>query len=342
MKYPLASTFALALAGGLAASSASASVVVDWVTIGDPGNLAQSAANRTHAESGGDGYGAVDSTYRISRDETTIAQYASFLNAVAATDDYGLYSTVMAEDANIAGIVRGGSDGSYSYSVTGGGDRPIAHVSWWDAARFSNWLHNGQQTGAGAALTAENGAYALNGAVSGPAPARNVGATVWIPTENEWFKAAYYDPTKGGSGGYWLHANQSDSMPGNGIGVAGAANFFDGDFAVTQSETLSSSQNYLTDVGAYGVDSQSYYGINDMAGNLLEWNDLEAGPGSLRGLRGGSWFDLGSDLPSSLSYGAGPADEDIIFGFRVAGVPEPSTMVLTMLFSAALACRRKR
>ena len=88
-------------------------------------------------------------------------------------------------------------------------------MSWFDAARFCNWMHNGQQTGAGADLTAETGAYTLNGATSGIIT-KNVNATVWIPSESEWYKAAYYDPTKNaGAGGYWLHANQTDSMTSN-------------------------------------------------------------------------------------------------------------------------------
>jgi hypothetical protein len=73
-----------------------AAVNIDWVTIGDAGNVAQSAANRTHSfGSGGDGYGAVADTFRMSRNETTIAQYAAFLNAKATTDPYNLYNPSM-------------------------------------------------------------------------------------------------------------------------------------------------------------------------------------------------------------------------------------------------------
>jgi formylglycine-generating enzyme required for sulfatase activity len=203
----------------------------------------------------------------MSRNETTIAHYTEFLNAKAATDPYGLYNTSMATQGNSAGIQRSGTSGSYSYSVIGSGDRPITHVSWFDAARFTNWIHNGQGSG-----DTETGAYTLvAGQTIGIAPAKNLGATVWIPTENEWFKAAYYDPTHmSGAGGYWLHANQSNSMTSNSPLTAGAANYYDGDYAVTQSVSYSSSQNYLTDAGAYGIDSQNYYGINDMAGNVWE------------------------------------------------------------------------
>lgn len=320
---------------------ASAAVSIDWVTIGDPGNAAQSAANRTHSfGEGGDGYGAVDYAYRIARNATTIAQYTAFLNAVATTDPYNLYNPGMASNANIAGINRSGSSGSYTYSVIGSGDRPITYVSWFDAARFANWLHNGQPTGAQDASTTEDGAYTLNGAISGTAPAKNVGATVWIPTVNEWFKAAYYDPTHmSGAGGYWLHANQSNSMTSNNFATIGAANYYDGNYGRDENGL----PTYLTDVGAYGTDSQNYYALNDMAGNVWEWNDLFGASDTSRGLRGGSWYDDESLLRSSVGFPVNAANEgDGVFGFRFAAIPEPSSTLLTLLFSSGLLCRRKR
>jgi formylglycine-generating enzyme required for sulfatase activity len=307
-------------------------VIIDWVTIGDPGNAAQSAANRTHSEFGGDGRGSVSYTYRMSRNETTIAQYAEFLNAKAATDPYGLYNTNMASNANIAGIQRSGTAGSYTYSVVGSGERPITYVSWFDAARFSNWMHNGQGNG-----DTENGAYLISGSIA----YINSGATVYLPTIEEWYKAAYYDPTHmNGAGGYWLHANQSDSMTNNSALVAGAANYRDGDYAVTQSVSYSASQNYLTDVGSYGVDSRNYYGINDMAGNVWEW---QHGANNPTFLRGGSWNTFETLLRSSeyffITDNAFLETSD--FGFRLAAIPEPSSALLTVLSAAALLRRRR-
>ena len=114
----------------------------------------------------------------------------------AKTDTYGLYSAGMTT-SSINRISRSGVSGSYTYAVNpGSGNKPITYVSWFDAARFCNWLRNGQQTGAGAALTAETGASTLSGATSGIIT-KNVGATVWIPSESEWYKAAYYEPNKG-------------------------------------------------------------------------------------------------------------------------------------------------
>lgn len=318
----------------LAAGSAAAAINISYVPIGNPGNAADPAT--------GSLYGAVAYDYQIAKNETTITEYAAFLNAVAKTDTYGLYATSMQTDGNIAGIQRIGTSGSYSYTVLGSGNRPITYVSWFDAARFANWLHNGQPSGAQDASTTEGGAYTLAGATSGVGFSKNVGATVWIPSENEWYKAAYYDPNKGGPGvgGYWAQATQSNTVTGNTVGVANSANYFDGDYAVTQSSSYSSSQNYLTDVGAYGLNSDSAYGTNDQAGNVWEWNDAVIG--SARGMRGGAWIGSSSGLPASGRNGQGPTNEHFDVGFRVASVPEPSAYLLTVLSVSVLLTRRRR
>ncbi|NBW96482.1 MAG: PEP-CTERM sorting domain-containing protein [Planctomycetia bacterium] len=94
---------------------------------------------------------------------------------MAATDTYSLYNTNMGTDLNSRGISRSGSSGSYTYSVINNGgnsaNRPITWVSWFDSARFANWMANGQPTGAQSSTTTENGAYNMNGATSGPEPA---------------------------------------------------------------------------------------------------------------------------------------------------------------------------
>src|SRR5262245_25065973 len=99
---------ALAIAA-LAWVSSTTAATIDWVSVGDAGNAADPTT--------GGLYGAVAYNYQISKYQVTVGQYAEFLNAVAADDTYGLYSTNMASNANIAGISRSGSPGSYSYSV---------------------------------------------------------------------------------------------------------------------------------------------------------------------------------------------------------------------------------
>ena len=358
-------SYAAAVAAAIAAVVFSAvfqpasarAVTIDLVPVGNPGNANDPAT--------GNLYGGVAYDYQIGKYDVTIGQYAEFLNAVAKTDTYSLYNTSMGTDQNIRGISRTGSPGSYSYSVIGpdgvvngqsGANRPITFVSWWDSARFANWLANGQPTGAQNSTTTENGAYNLNGA-SGTAPARNVtnpntGATPTyvIPTENEWYKAAYYSPVlNSGSGGYYTYATQSNAAPGNVIGSgANQANYAPGGVSsVTQSASYSGSQNYLTDVGAF-TNSASFYGTFDQSGNVFQWNDLDGLPGSSRGLRGGDWTVQASALSSSFRVEFDPSYEDAITGFRLASpvaVPEPSTWAMGaggLACVAGRAVRRRR
>ncbi len=330
-------------------------VTIDMVTVGDPGNAGQTL---TYANGGSLTFGRVDYTYKIAKHEVTIGQYAEFLNAVAKSDPNGLWTSQLGWDSTIAGIARGGADGSYVYTVTGPSglkpagassptDRPITYVSWFDAARFANWMANGQPTGAQGPGTTENGAYDLVGISTTFAPARNsvnpntnAAPTFFLPTEDEWYKAAFY---KGGgvNAGYWRFATQSDATPGNTIGGdANQANYFgvyqpgSVGYAVTHSSSYSSSQNYLTEVGAF-TSSASAYGTFDQSGNVWEWNDYTGSAVTTsRGLRGGFW-DTGSDaeaLSSGVRASAAPTTKSWQYGFRLAdgsaaspapgGVPE--------------------
>jgi len=289
---------------------------IEMVTVGNVGN-ATDAGNTSEANV----YGAVPYEYQIGKYEVTLAQYAAFLNAVAATDAFGLYNANMATDLNIAGITRSGSSGNFTYSVIGTGTRPVTFVSWFDCARFCNWLHNGRPTGLQDADTTERGAYTLDGAMTGLGFVRQWGAKYWIPSEDEWYKAAYHQPSgeSGDLDNYWLYPTKSTAVPGNTIGVAppsNHANFFTTGYSVTQSGSYSASQNYLTAVGSY-PGSAGFYGTFDQGGNVWEWNDAVIS-GSFRGLRGGSWNANENDLRSSNRSDSFPGNEDVNIGFRVA------------------------
>jgi formylglycine-generating enzyme required for sulfatase activity len=138
----------------------------------------------------------------------------------------------------------------------------------------------------------------------------------------------------------WAQATQSNTVTGNTIGVAGSANYYDGDY-VGSGDSSWPTTNALTDGGAYGLNSDSAYGTNDQAGNVYEWNDAVIS-GSSRGLRGGAWFDGGSSLASSSRGDFGPSFEKNGIGFRVASVPEPTSIFLTMLAGGVMLARRKR
>ena len=153
-------------------SGAQATVLMETVPVGNPGNAGE---NSGESEPGGYGpdriCGAVGYAYNIGKYEVTAGQYTKFLNAVAATDTYGLYNTSMGDPYTYqvygCNIQRAGNPGSYTYSVDADwADRPVNYISWGDAARFANWTHNGQPTGMQGLATTEDGSYLLNGAIS--------------------------------------------------------------------------------------------------------------------------------------------------------------------------------
>jgi formylglycine-generating enzyme required for sulfatase activity len=280
-------------------TSVPASVTIDWVAVGNAGNAADTT-----------GYGAVAYAYQIGKYEVTNAQYGAFLNAAAKTDNYALYNSNMSS----LGISRSGSSGSYTYSVTTAlANRPVVYVSWFDAARMANWMVNGQGNG-----STETGAYTLNGATSGVSFTKNAGAQVYIPTENEWYKAAYYNA-----------ANTSYSLYPNGQNTI-----------TTADANYNNSGGSTTNVGTYSGDPSSY-GTFDQGGNVWEWND-EVIDSSSRWLRGGSFNNNESNLRASYRVNYDPTFENNRVGFRVASVPEPTSLLLTMLAGGVMLARRKR
>ncbi|MGA2034307.1 MAG: SUMF1/EgtB/PvdO family nonheme iron enzyme [Thermoguttaceae bacterium] len=328
MRYTLNTMIlAAAVAAASVLSARASTITMAMVTVGDPGNAADTT-----------GYGDVSYTYQMGKYDVTAAQYAAFLNAVATTSDtYGLYNGGMATDFPTVGIAQSGGPGSYSYSVIGNGNVPVFDVTWGDAARFSNWLQNGQPNAPEGNGTTETGAYTLNGAMTISALmaiTRNAGATYFIPTENEWYKASYY---KGGStsAGYWTYPTKSNTAPINTLPDTGHnANFYDA--YDTGNGTYTDPANYLTPVGAFSA-SPGPYGTFDQGGDLFQWNEANIS-GECRGLRGASWRDYSGFLASSFGGGSYPAYESNIFGFRVAssaGSPEPGG--IAMLLAGALA-----
>jgi len=299
-----------------------------WVTVGNPGNVADT-------QWASPGYGAVPYTYNIGKYEVTAGQYTAFLNAVAKTDTYGLYNWHMYYSEG-CGIGQIGLPGSYTYSVDPAFvNRPVNYVSFWDSCRFANWLHNGQPTGAQDAGTTERGAYTLDGYSEGDGWTiqRSADAKYAVTSENEWYKAAYYNAA---TATYFDYPTSSDTVPGRDMADASGNNA-----NVAGIPYPIDSGKYTTVAGEF-QDSDSPYGTFDQGGNVWERNEaIIIGNGSGR-MRGGS-FNCTPDgyLKADNREIIYPTQELDSLGFRVSQVPEPATLALLAL-GGLVALRRRR
>ncbi len=314
MKYRM-SVVALAALAAVATSVATAQINISTAAIGNPGNFGETTVNGT--------YGAVDYTYGIATTEVTNAQYTAFLNAVAFDDPNSLYNTNMA--GSFGGITRTGPIGAFSYNtVSGRENNPVNFVSFWDATRFANWLHNGQPMGFQDNSTTENGAYTLTpGGISANTVTRNSNWQWAVASANEWYKAAYYQPANQGGDidNYWLYPTSSNTAP------TGA-----------QANYLPSGIGNTTAVASYAAN---WAGVFDMAGNVYEWNDtIAAGP--IRGPTwGGAYDNIAGWLTPLNGYVYLPTFEREQVGFRVVTIPGPSSIALLALGGLVTARRRR-
>jgi formylglycine-generating enzyme required for sulfatase activity len=322
---------ALGIAALLFALPASAADI-EWLYVGAAGNRgdthpANCGTNRNQR------CGGVPYDYWISKYEITNAQYAAFLNAIAASDPNGAYNPAMGDDPSgvFGGIARSGEDGSYTYDVKPGfDDKPVVFVSFYDALRFANWLHHGAPTGPQDALTTEDGAYTISPeGVAANDITRNEGALASLTSENEWYKAAYYDEVLDLYYDYPAGTDVRTTCAPPGA-IPNTANCDDvaGGFR-------------LTPVGVYTA-SPSPYGTFDQGGNLWEWNETIL-PGKDRALRGGNWDKPDTQLWSRAFETSDPLAENADIGFRVtSAVPEPSRSLLLLVGAAVLEGARRR
>lgn len=264
---------------------------IDFVTIGNAGNA---------GDTGGEvGLGAVSYDYRIGKYEVTNAQWNSFTSA--------------------AGIPLGEPNNAYNNSSSWTGTNvPTTNVSWYEGLQFCNYLTSGDKS---------KGAYLFSGNNSNPeyflGIDRNLAISVYgtiyvIPTQDEWYKAAYFKPD---GSGYSLFANGTDTAP-----IAGVQS------------------NYWGAIGVpwnVGTGTEEQNGTFDIMGNVWEWNETLIRT-SDRGVRGGSYGEDAANMIASYALGVNPCSEWNNLGFRVAEVPEPASALLIICGAGLLRLQSKK
>jgi formylglycine-generating enzyme required for sulfatase activity len=288
------------------------------------------------------GYGSVANDFRIGKYDVTAREYCQFLNAVASKSDlYALYNDAMSSNPNIASITRTKeADGSFTYTLKQDTlNLPIAMVSWFSAARFCNWMHHGQPIGEEGPMTTETGSYALNGAMkdeNGTAKLPKSDycrldneAKFFLPTEDQWYKAAYYK--RNGKADYWDYPTASDGIFGNEPrkDLLNQANCFISSNSDKSNDWLfhwnykysnGGKAPFLTSVGDFS-SSPGPYGTFDMGGNLFQWVSHPGYTGT-RVIRGGCWKKESDELKKTTCITANPAIGYDFVGFRIAAPAE--------------------
>jgi formylglycine-generating enzyme required for sulfatase activity len=269
-------------------------ISMDFVAIGNAGNPAD-----TRAQANPYGCGAVGYNYRIGKYEVTNAQWNAF--------------------AAIAGAPTGNA-GAYNFSSRfTGAQQPTNDISWLEAIQFCNYLTSGNKS---------KGVYLFSGNNANPgdflginrtAAQTTYGTVYFLPTEDEWYKAAYYKPD---GSGYSTYANGTETAPSTSDACYGQSWPGTGPWNV-------------------GTGTQEQNGTFDMMGNIFEWNETLTG--SYRVFRGGSYYRDDAAFIAASSRGYTVTDvEGMNVGLRVASnIPEPATLLLLGL-GAAIAIRKHR
>ena len=289
---------------------------IDFVDVGNAGNADDAGAGGGSFSSpyGGVGYDYRISTYEISQSDITNATASGLSN------------------------------------VTGGphtGNEPAANISWYEAAAFVNWMNtsNGYQAAydlsfsSGWTMSAWGASdQASTGVDSGTNPYRHKDAFYFLPSEDEWYKAAYHQ-NDGVTANYWDYATGSNTAPTAVIGgVTGGTAVYGQSFDTGPADVAN----------AGGLSS---YGAMGMNGNVWEWNEsafdgVNDFTNEARGLRGGLWFDTGNSLRPFIRGNDVPTFESYGLGFRVASIPlipEPSSVIMLLIaLGASAVLLRKR
>jgi formylglycine-generating enzyme required for sulfatase activity len=300
----------------------------EFVTVGDPGNRPSNASEDNFGLNRQ--LGAIDYTYRMARTEVTVAQWLEFVDAYAPYYEHPFGGSVALR------TFRSDQINSFFFDpepfpplrISPGVDpNEAVTVGWEYAARYANWLHNDKNPEQWAF---ESGAYDTStfgfddeGYLTHqlePSP----GAKYWIPSRDEWIKAAHWDPNKNGpgEGGYWQYPTSTDTPTTHSLLPE------DGGERNAGPDEL-----FPLPVGSF-PHIQSPWGLLDAAGGQAEWTSTQANKNQAygEGSEWGRYYLPGSDStsPDRLGFaGLGGNVATNTTGFRLASaVPSPGPVVL--------------
>jgi len=269
--------FCVAVAGSI--TSAQPDLVHDWVVVGDPGNRDTTIEETEGPFHSGFEAGGVDYAYRILETELTVEQQFEFVVAyyplyADRVSTFGRFEFTGFDITVIPGIIR----------ITPGHDphRP-GTMSWEYFARYCNWLHHGMVNEPWAY---DDGAYDTSTFYEDPPGVyhhqlvRSLEARYWIPSLDEWLKAAHWDQSlNGGEGGYWQYPAQTNEPLPAGLPEDGG-----------QRNAGRNDDGFPLAVKSY-PDVQSYYGLYDTSGGRSETLEDFAGFGDRRS-EGSSYYNI--------------------------------------------------
>jgi len=265
---------------------------LDFVTVGNTNNAADTT-----------GYGSVTYNYRMGKYEVS--------------------------QANIENAAASGLANVFAFAWTG--NQPAAYITWYEAAAFVNWLNTSTGRQAAYNLTF-SGSWSMSlwsstnaWTLGGTNLYRHKDAYYFLPSENEWYKAAFYNPA---GANYFDYATASDTAPTPVTGGTSA------NTAIFNNNNTPAAPAVVTNAGGL-----SPYGTMAQNGNVWDWiesafdgtNDSAT---ENRAVGGGNFAAIISQLNATNRQTANPISENTSFGFRVASVPEPSTYALLLMTGA--------
>jgi formylglycine-generating enzyme required for sulfatase activity len=308
----------------------------DWVTIGDLSNPAYPGDQYGQNA----GRGSIAYEYRIGRYEVTTAQWMEFVNTFSTQSDELEDFAVPLFWGAVPDPTYDGPGQRYTlYDAIPDADMlPVLGMDWREAAMYCNWLHNG---GISDLSSIEDGAYDTSTFHTNPdgtftdQATHHPDARFWIPTLDEWLKAAHYDPNKGNGGGWWLYNHGSDQQPIPGFPGEGE----------TSTGLEWGPEAFSIPLGAY-PNTTSPWGLLDVTGGAEEWTEEIKGQAEFRTTKGAGVAEAPEFYyldQAGFEYWQTPGFRGLLSGLRVASaIPSPGGVGLVPAVCLLAAWRRRR